>query len=100
MWCCWCSRLGLRGSVASVDGEAERRRSLSSPALRGTMLGCGRAKLDGSVSYRESRWCSRSATLGMGSGVGGCRQWPEGAAEVRRGAALGERKCHGIEVLG
>jgi hypothetical protein len=36
----------------------------------------------------------------MGSGVVVCRRRPEGAAEVRQGAALGERKCRGIEVLG
>jgi hypothetical protein len=36
----------------------------------------------------------------MESGVVGCRRRLEGAAEVRRGATLGERKCYGIEVLG
>jgi hypothetical protein len=58
------------GSTARPSG----RRSLRSPALRGMMLGCRKAKLDGSVSCRESRRCSRSAGLGMGSGVRGCQR--------------------------
>jgi hypothetical protein len=33
------------------------------------------------------------------SSVVGYQRRPEGVAEVQRGAALGERKCRGIEVL-
>jgi hypothetical protein len=54
-----------------VDGEAERRRSLSSPALREAILGCGKGKLGGLVSCRELWWCSRSTGSWLGGGVGG-----------------------------
>jgi hypothetical protein len=37
-----------------VNGEAERWRSSSSPALRGTMLGCRKGKLGGSVWQNQS----------------------------------------------
>jgi hypothetical protein len=70
-------------AVRAVDGEAERAANWSSSALRGTTLGCKKMKLDGSMSYRESRWCSRSTGSGSGGGVGICQRWAVAAAEVR-----------------
>jgi hypothetical protein len=61
----------LAGAEGLCRGEAERRRSLSLPALWETMLGCGRVKLDGSVSCRESRRCYWSTRSQVGGGVGG-----------------------------
>jgi hypothetical protein len=62
---------GWGAAVRAVDGEAERAANWSSPALRGTTLGCKKMKLGGSMSCKESRWCSRSTGLESGGGVGG-----------------------------
>jgi hypothetical protein len=83
MWCCWCSWLGFRGSVASG-----RRRGQAAAELELT----GTTGDDARVRESEIRWvselqgvtqCSRSTGLGVGGGVGGGRRRPEVAAEVR-----------------
>jgi hypothetical protein len=55
------------GSTARPNG----RRDWSSSALRGTSLGSKKTELGGSMSCRESQWCSRSTRLELGGGVGG-----------------------------
>jgi hypothetical protein len=82
------------------DGEAERRRKLELTGIVVRSFRCMRVRLSELGSTSGSRRCSRSTGSGMGSGVGGCRRRPEGAAEVHRGVALGEKKCRGIEVVG
>jgi hypothetical protein len=42
----------------------------SSPALWETTFGSEKTELGGSMSYRESWWCSRSIGSGSGGGVG------------------------------
>jgi hypothetical protein len=44
---------GWGAAVRAVDGEAERAANWSSPALRGTTLGCKKTKLGGSMRCRE-----------------------------------------------
>jgi hypothetical protein len=60
-------RLCIGGSTARPSGGG----ALSSPALRKTMFGCGRMKLDGMGSTSGSRRCSNSTGSGLGGGVGG-----------------------------
>jgi hypothetical protein len=62
---------GWGAAVRAVDGEAEPAANWSSPVLRGTTLGCKKTKLGGSMSCRESRWCSRSTGSESTGGVGG-----------------------------
>jgi hypothetical protein len=81
------------------DGEAERRWKLELTGVVVRSFRCTRVRLGGLGSTSGSRRCSRSTGSGMGSSVGGCRRRLEGAAEVQRGVALGEKKCRGIEVL-
>jgi hypothetical protein len=73
---------GWGAVVVAVDGGAERAANWSSPALRGTTLRCEKTELGGSMSCRESRWCSRSTGSGSGGGVGSCRRWSVATAEV------------------
>jgi hypothetical protein len=82
------------------DGEAERRRKLELTGVVVRSFRCTRERLGRLESTSGSRRCSRSTGSGRANSVGGCRQRPEGAVEVRREAALEERKCRGIEVLG
>jgi hypothetical protein len=51
--------------VRAADGEAERAADRSSPVLRETTLRCKKMELGGSMSYRVSRWCSKSIGLGV-----------------------------------
>jgi hypothetical protein len=60
-------RWWISGSTAKPSGGGAR----SSPALWGTTLGCKKMKLGGSMSCRESRWCSRSTGSESRGGVGG-----------------------------
>jgi hypothetical protein len=60
-------RLCIGGSTARLSGGG----ALSSPALRETMFGCGRMKLDGLGSTSGSQWCSNSTGSGLGGSVGG-----------------------------
>jgi hypothetical protein len=60
-------KLYMGGSTARPSGGGV----LSSPALRETMFGCGRTKLDGLGSTSGSRWCSNRSGSGLGGGVGG-----------------------------
>jgi hypothetical protein len=53
------------------DGETERRRSSSSPALWSGLLECGKMKLDGSVSFSGLRRCYWSTESRVGGGGGG-----------------------------
>jgi hypothetical protein len=55
-------------------------------------------KLDGLGSTSGLLWCCRSIGSGLRGSSGGCRQRAVAAAEVRRGATLGERECRGREV--
>jgi hypothetical protein len=70
-------------AVRAADGEAEWAADRSSPVLRETTLRCKKMELGGSMSYRESQWCSKSIGLGSGGGVGSCRRWSGATAEVR-----------------
>jgi hypothetical protein len=60
-------RLYIGGSTTRPSGHG----ALSSPALRETMFGCGRMKLDGLGSTSGSRRCSNSTGSGLRGGVGG-----------------------------
>jgi hypothetical protein len=59
-------------AVRAADCEADRAADRSSPVLRETTLRCKKMELGGSMSYKESRWCSKSVGLGSGAGVGSC----------------------------
>jgi hypothetical protein len=69
--------------VRAADGEAERAVDRSSPVLLETTLRCKKMELGGSMSCRESRWCSKSVGWGSGGGVGSCQWWSGATAEVR-----------------
>jgi hypothetical protein len=61
----WCGAIGaFRGGETALCRRVDRRPSGggagSSLALWGTTLGCEKTELGGSMSCRESRWCSRS----------------------------------------
>jgi hypothetical protein len=60
-------RLCIGGSTARQSGGG----ALSSPALWKMLLGCIKAKLDGSVSCSGSRWCFSSTGSRVRGGVGG-----------------------------
>jgi hypothetical protein len=60
-------RLCIGGSTARPSGSG----ALSSPALWKMLLGCRKAKLDGSVSCSGSRWCFSSTGSRVRGGVGG-----------------------------
>jgi hypothetical protein len=60
-------RLCISRSMARPSGGG----ALSSPALRETMFGCGRMKLDGPGSTSGSWRCSNSTGSGLEGGVGG-----------------------------
>jgi hypothetical protein len=77
------------------DGEAERRRSSSSPALWSGLLGCGNLKLGMSVSTSGWRRCCWSTGLQVGGGGGGCRRRAGATAELRQGVALGKKESVG-----
>jgi hypothetical protein len=59
-------RLCIGGSTARPSGGG----ALSSLALWKMMLGCRKAKLDGSVSYSGSWWCFLSNGAWVRGGVG------------------------------
>jgi hypothetical protein len=60
-------RLCIGGSTARPSSGG----ALSSPALWKMLLGCRKAKLDGSVSSSGSRWCFSSTGSWVRGGVGG-----------------------------
>jgi hypothetical protein len=67
----WCGAVGAFGGDGTalyqwVDGKASGGGAGSSPALWGMSLGCKKMKLGGSMSCRESRWCSRRTESGPG----------------------------------
>jgi hypothetical protein len=72
----WCGAVGAFGGGGTamcwrVDRRPSGGRAGSSPVLWGTALRCEKTELGGSMSCRESRWCSRSTGSGSGGGVGG-----------------------------
>jgi hypothetical protein len=94
------------------DGVAEQRRELKLTGVVVRLFWCKGVQLGGLVSFRGSRWCSRSTESGMESGGGGCQQRGDrrqkvdaaviqwGRSRSKRAMAVRVGICSGSEFLG